>query len=192
MLNLKNITLFENGEPYIGSAECLRYAEFGAIVNLPALPTYREFNDFRILNMTEHFETEFALCVDSHGFIVNPEAWTDEFLKYDFIGAPIWNGEVGNGGFSLRSKRFCDATATLDISVRDEALLKARYIREKDYHNEDFILCIEKRAQLEAMGLTFAPVELADKFSWSKEGGRVYQKPFGVHSQASLDYIREH
>ena len=50
------------------------------------------------------------LIIQHDGFILNHKAWDNEFLNYDYIGAPVyWMGnkliEVGNGGFSLRSKK---------------------------------------------------------------------------------------
>ena len=55
-------------------------------------------------------KTEFMLGIHDDGFVINPNLWTDQFLKYDYIGAP-WSHtipyygqkyRVGNGGFSLR------------------------------------------------------------------------------------------
>jgi hypothetical protein len=43
------------------------------------------------------YDTEFAILVHEDGFIVNPECWSDEFLKYDYIGAP-W--PIPNDDFS--------------------------------------------------------------------------------------------
>src|SRR6201981_3554208 len=59
---------------------------------------------------TDHF-----LLIQWDGHAVNGDAWTDEFLAYDYIGAP-WpqhpeEYRVGNGGFSLRSKRLARCLA---------------------------------------------------------------------------------
>src|SRR5262249_57014048 len=52
---------------------------------------------------TDHF-----LLIQWDGHPVNADAWTDEFLAYDYIGAPWqWYSpetRVGNGGFSLPSQ----------------------------------------------------------------------------------------
>ena len=38
-----------------------------------------------------------------------PEAWTDDFFNYDYIGATWDDGVVGNGGFSWRSRKLYGA-----------------------------------------------------------------------------------
>lgn len=55
------------------------------------------------------------------GLPINPHLWKDEFLQYDYIGAPWGPKEggyysaaqftgrrIGNGGFSLRSRKFLE------------------------------------------------------------------------------------
>ena len=63
------------------------------------------------LLLKKYIDTDFCLIIQGDGFVIHPENWTDEFLKYDYIGAP-WRNlahysfiRVGNGGFSLRSKK---------------------------------------------------------------------------------------
>jgi hypothetical protein len=52
---------------------------------------------------------DFNLIIHADGFAVNSEAWTSEFLNYDYIGARWGDGIVGNGGFCLRSRKLYDA-----------------------------------------------------------------------------------
>ena len=65
--------------------------------------------------MWEYVDTPFALVCQHDGFILNKNAWNDEWLKNDYIGchSNCWsgwgeNGQGGNGGFSLRSKRLME------------------------------------------------------------------------------------
>jgi hypothetical protein len=59
--------------------------------------------------------TSFQMSIEMDGFPVHPENWSDEFLQFDYIGAP-WPPEVvpdqgsrvGNGGCSMRSRRFIE------------------------------------------------------------------------------------
>jgi hypothetical protein len=60
--------------------------------------------------------TSHALLMEWDAGVCNPEMWRDEFLEYDYIGAP-WNADmgrgwpgytVGNGGFALVTKRLID------------------------------------------------------------------------------------
>jgi hypothetical protein len=105
---------------------------------------YQEYSLFVIYALHQFIDTEFVIIVQEDGWVLNGEAWSDEFINYDFIGAPIhlarvtdesgesrvyqgfgWtqfsNNEkfkienVFNGGFSLRSKRFLEAPARFKI-----------------------------------------------------------------------------
>ena len=63
---------------------------------------------FIVKDLVKHIDTDFVLICQHDGFILNPKAWTDDFYLYDYIGAPWWHQDhkaVGNGGFSLRSKK---------------------------------------------------------------------------------------
>jgi len=109
--------------------------------------------------MPTYINTDFSLYIQSDGFAVNKNAWDDRFLDYDFIGAP-WpfhqeDGNVGNGGFSIRSNKLHKALLELDIPLE----LLAR-------EPEDYIICtIYKKELEEKHGIKFAPEELACKFS---------------------------
>jgi len=104
---------------------------------------------------------DYNLMIQWDGFAVNPDAWTDEFLEYDYIGAVwSWNhdiygtrNQVGNGGFSLRSKKLYQAI--LDFKMM-----------EKPLESEDDMICRIYGDELkEKYGIKFAPNELADRFS---------------------------
>lgn len=182
----------EDGAAQRAIYESLGGLNYRAVTWIRPLPSYREYNEFIINGLHKEFDTSHVLLIQQDGFPVNPAAWTDDFLQWDYLGAVMWTGHVGNGGFSLRSKRFCEATATLDLSVRDDKERRRFGIDEKDYHNEDLFLCIERRKDLEAMGMKFAPVELADKFSWEMSPMRpLYPGSFGFHSKASMAYLQQ-
>jgi hypothetical protein len=116
--------------------------------------------------------------VQHDGYVLNGGAWTDDFLKYDYIGAP-WGGVnlVGNGGFSLRSRRLLEACSRMD----------------GEPHPEDDFICRRHRKDLENLGMRFAPKELADRFAvegasfvwrdyaWNSDG-RYWSNQFGFHS----------
>ena len=61
----------------------------------------------------DHISTAHALCIQWDGYVLNAQAWDASFLDYDYIGS-VWpqfgdGHRVGNGGFSLRSKRLLEA-----------------------------------------------------------------------------------
>lgn len=119
--------------------------------------------------MANHVKTEHALIIQHDGLIINPDKWTEEFLKFDYIGAP-WghrSGLVGNGGFSLRSLRLMKE-------------LQRPYYDE--IHPEDDRICRLYGTELIEKGFKFAPRLLAEKFSWEPNGYRpTEQRPFGMH-----------
>ncbi|MEI6316548.1 MAG: DUF5672 family protein [bacterium] len=173
--------------------------EFGAVKLLTSLPTddprkieihhinsIEDFSKFCICDLYKYVETEYVLLIQHDGFILNPNSWTDEFLKYDYIGAPwlvadwsvrdfdfpeklLGTWVVGNGGFCLRSKKFLETSARL----ASEAIFKK-------YHPEDVVMCVWDRDKLENEGILFAPVDIAKQFS--VEGDDIaYDKQFGFH-----------
>jgi len=83
----------------------------------------KDYNRFVLEDLAGYIDTSHCLIVQNDGFIINPHLWTDEFLNYDFIGAPwsmyqmrVWgrSNRIGNGGFSLRSKKLLQYTQSLD------------------------------------------------------------------------------
>lgn len=95
-----------------------------------------------------------VLTIHGDGFIQNPMAWDNEWLKLDMLGA-TWvykDGlNVGQGGFSLRSKKFIEICSRLDIT---------------DFHPEDCKLSRKYRPFLEKeFGLVWGTEEQANRFS---------------------------
>lgn len=158
------------------------------VVRVNEINSKEKYSEFIIKELHKYVDTPYMLIFQSDGYILNPEAWTDEFLNYDYIGA-TWgykdNRNVGNGGFSLRSKKLMEAVSKLC----------------KEYMPEDYQICRAYRSQLEAMGFKFAPEELANKFAIEAysvhgfEGANKYGGQFGFHgwnvdfSTANLSHI---
>jgi hypothetical protein len=100
------------------------------------------------------------LLVQWDGYVVDPSAWSAEFLQYDYLGAK-WHWftdgmTVGNGGFTLRSKRLLDLLASGRLAV-DTSI------------NEDVLICRVHRPVLERdYGICFAPESIADRFSYER------------------------
>ena len=129
------------------------------IIEIPDIKGIRgpnSYSHFCVKELGKYITTDFCLVVQHDGFILNPEMWTDEFLKYDYIGAAWPDGyyvnRVGNGGFSLRSKKFLDAC--IDI-FKDEDIMD----------NEDLLICVLRYEDFIKRGIKYAPVNLAVKFS---------------------------
>jgi hypothetical protein len=192
-----------NIERLILAAEiCTEHFEFAAVKLLSSLPapahtsrveiahigSEAEYSEFVIRHLAPHVDTPHVLIIQYDGFILNPSAWEDEFLEYDYIGAPwhirashihrhgfpeefLGTWRVGNGGFSLRSKRLLEECAHLAA--------QGVFV---EYHPEDVQVCIHHRTALERKGVKYAPVELAKRFSYESDGtGRVWSGEFGFH-----------
>jgi len=99
--------------------------------------------------------TPFVLRVEWDAGISDPEMWMDEFLEYDYVGAPWpWHQDlsVGNSGFCLLSRKL----------LRFLQINPKRFPFKLDW---DDVLCREYRPALESEGFRWAPEELAGRFS---------------------------
>jgi len=160
------------------------------VVNIEKLD-YIGYSRFMFHRLKDYIKSDFALVVQHDGYVVRPESWNDEFLGYDYIGAPWPKGahftpegvevRVGNGGFSFRSRKLLEAPAKLGLSLEAHS---------SGYHNEDGFLCIEYRAALEKAGIRFAPVEVAARFSREKRLPDSVRYPFGFHNLDNLPSVR--
>jgi len=191
-LKLKNVTLIaiatKDGDVE-KAAEALKYSakdiDFAEIKlvshykpdNLPdyikyeyvhKMNTIDDWNHYLFYYMWQHVDTEFGLLVHSDGFVVNPDMWRDEFLHYDYIGAP-WsvptrndifrdiNGElirVGNS-VSIRSRKLMKLP--LDINIP--------WLRYEENYNEDTQICIHNRHHFLKHGIKYADLNIAKYFS---------------------------
>lgn len=120
----------------------------------------------------QRVETTHFLMVQWDSGIVSSAQWNDEFLGYDYVGAPWgWHGdayEVGNGGFSLRSRRLMQHIA----EQREKFPLG---------HPEDDFLCRRYRPELERTGFRWAPIDAALRFSFERSGFSGPDRHFGYH-----------
>src|SRR5262249_12882229 len=79
------------------------------VETLPIAPlrSVAEYSEFVLKRLVDYVDTPHVLLVQWDGFVLNPGAWREDFLSYDYVGAPWpWHQDgrnVGNGGFSLRS-----------------------------------------------------------------------------------------
>ena len=131
---------------------------------------------FMLKQIKQYIDTDFCLSVHDDGFVINPQLWQDEFLKYDYIGAPWAQGYVGNGGFTLRSKLFMDICQEIPWNGEHD-----------DWHT-----CVTHRDHFISRGCKFAPMDLAVQFSL--EGmipGYPYNLDncFGFHGRGEVEYL---
>lgn len=190
MLDLSSITLLcvDTRSPELAEwalARCLRQARFAKAVlmtNLaavsrrqpgieyvqaPPITSTRDYSQLMLTGIAPHVVGSHVLVIQWDGFILHPELWDPVFLDYDYIGA-VWPQfpatPVGNGGFSLRSRRLIDCLHDERITIR---------------HPEDKCICITNRRILEAdFGIRFASAEVAERFAVERTP---WHPAFGFH-----------
>ena len=137
------------------------------VVGIPPLPSPAAHSQFLLKSLVQHIETDHVLLVQWDGYVINPDAWSREFACYDYIGARWpWASDgnaVGDGGFSLRSRRLLLALCDPRIVVGGK---------------DDDTICRHQRSLLEReFQLEFAPPAIADRFSFHAD--TPVGRPFG-------------
>jgi tetratricopeptide (TPR) repeat protein len=139
------------------------------IAVIPPLASRDAYSDFVLKSLLPQVSTSHVLLVQWDGYVINPAAWDPAFLECDYIGAKwFWHEDgmrVGNGGFSLRSRRLLEALqdpAIVRIDAEDTTIGRSfRPLLEREY------------------GIRFGSEALADRFSF--EVSYPVGKPFGFH-----------
>ena len=153
-------------------------------------------NRFLMEDLHKYFETSHCLYVEADSFVVNTDLWKEEFLEFDYIGAP-WPNKiqmnpnlilnmkencVGNGGFSLRSRKLLKTTAKINFDS-----LKFQIA------NEDVIICHYLYKEMIDKGIRFAPPKLAAQFALEDDVNHLYGQDvnsvFGFHAKHMRDYF---
>jgi len=199
-LKLPDVTLVmvetrEHALARMAIEDCLRVAEFGDVLVLTDKPMFFDFMQSYCSQCQIHtvpdwpdkvgwsrawwfdvppkLRTSQTLNIQWDSWIWDVSMWRDEFLKYDFIGAPWWYKDGkndGNGGFCLKSTRL------------------ARYIakhRDKypcDTPVDDDLLCRKYRPALEDAGFVWAPERVAFDFAFECTRPSATSRHFGFHA----------
>lgn len=139
--------------------------EFVPIARLTSAAAYSRFI---LSDVIDHIRTSHCLIAQWDGHVLSAERWCEGFLEYDYVGAswPQFDDgfEVGNGGFSLRSRRLMHLCRDAEF---------------RQGHPEDIAICRTNRVWLEQQGMRFAPVAVADRFSCERTGDPA--ATFGFH-----------
>ncbi len=189
-LDLSQITLFcfENREPTLAEwaiRRCLEHVCFKNVVlvtNLalvknstpeieyvqaPKIRSVKDYSRWMMTELLQYVTGTHVLVIQWDSFVINPDLWSPDFLKYDYIG-PVWphhpETPVGNGGFSLRSIGLLKALTDPAIKIG---------------HPEDYYICAENKQLLESeYSIQFAPVAIAEQFAVERT---VWHPAFGFH-----------
>jgi len=146
-------------------------SNFCKVTPIEKIKSTQEYSQFILKKLNAYINTDFALIIQWDGYVLDASAWHDCFTEYDYIGAKwAWHKDgfnVGNGGFSLRSKRLLDATSDPKFIANPVS-------------PEDEQICRANRAFLtNQFGIKFASENIADLFSYERT---FLDKPtFGFH-----------
>jgi tetratricopeptide (TPR) repeat protein len=143
--------------------------EYVEVMGISPIASREAYSNFVLKQLLPFVHTEHLLLVQWDGYVINPNAWNTAFLECDYLGAQwFWHGDqmrVGNGGFSLRSRRLLAALCDPRIVLVDA---------------EDTTICRTFRPLLEREhGIRFGSEALADQFAF--EAAYPIGKPFGFH-----------
>ena len=184
-INFKNVKLFTNIDIKNDNIETVKIDKLD----------YIGYSKFIVYDLYKYIDTDYALIIQDDGFVVNPNKWDNEFMKYDYIGAPFPIPSlddnisyrdpfgnlirVGNGGFSLRSKKILSLATELNLEWKS-------YF---GYYNEDGFYCVHNKHTYEENGCVYAPVEIAARFSHENQTSETTGiEPFGFHGKRSQYY----
>lgn len=162
-----------------------------------------EYSHFLLSELPQYVKTDHCLVIQNDGYIINPDLWDDSFLEYDYIGAPwppalplmnpqgqptqamnLAKTRVGNGGFSLRSKKLLDLCSLIDIRSL-----------QLPTQSEDLVICHFYHEWFASQGIQYAPVEVASKFSFEcqiPEGRREIGQTLGFHGKPHVDAANQY
>lgn len=155
-----------------------------------------DYSHWILKNLKNFVSTDYCLVQQWDSAVLDESYWDASYFDYDYIGAP-WSMDgphrVGNGGFSLRSKKMLEESSKIA-----DLLPQGQFITG----NEDYFICVTARKYLEMKKIKFAPLEIARKFSVERpiaEYPHDYNdlstyKSFGFHggfNQAALNLINE-
>jgi hypothetical protein len=147
-------------------------------VKIPVIRDIETYNHIVLEQLPEQLQTDHVLIAQYDGFVVDGKAWRDEFLQVDYLGA-VWpqftHLRVGNGGFSLRSRKLVEAAASL------------AHWRAAGEPEDVFIGRIARPALEMRHGCVFADEALAQAFS--TEAAIAQPASFGFHGVMHLPVV---
>lgn len=152
-------------------------------IKIPHIDSIKSYNRFMLTELVNYIDTSFCLVTQNDGFVINPHLWNDKFCDYDYIGAPwskyainVWGrtNQIGNGGFSLRSKKLM------------------LHIKNKNNLNFDIAEDVTISRIIESDSFSYPNVKLATEFSFECPVEDIpfdLNKCFGFHGTMIYDNL---
>jgi len=140
-----------------------------------------DYNFMMVKHLWPFIRTEHVLVVQYDGMAVHKQYWQDRFLDYDYIGA-VWpwphhppGFKVGNGGFSLRSRKLLN-------TLKDKRVIQ----RPNLPMYEDLYIGVHYKDFLVEQGIRIADEATAAEFSQEHPPGA--HATFGFHGTFNVPY----
>ena len=171
---------------------------------------YQQYSMFMMYCLASFIQSDYVLCVQDDGWAFNNNAWSDDFLNFDYIGAinevglvtPTldtdpgfrFNGMLVRGDWEWLKENKPIGVFNGGFSLRSKKYLNTprdlglSYVFDDNpiRQNEDLQLCLFMREYLESSGIKYPPVEVAKKFSiehvWPQDSGIDTTHIFGIHA----------
>ena len=154
-------------------------------IEIPPFKSVGEWGRFVVFDLHRYIDSEFILLIHADGFVVNPDKWRNEFLEFDYVGAPwplprdyfSYRDYYGNiirvgNSVSLRSARILRLPSQLNLP----------WSSDHGYFHEDGYLCVQNRHILQEYNVRFAPLSVSVHFSRERT---LYEnkhiEPFAFH-----------
>lgn len=144
----------------------------GEWVQLPEM-SHKDAMCIQTKTMGAFLRTGYMLNIEPDGFPLHPERWSDDFFSWDYVGAPwgpgIFNshvGRVGNGGCTLRSRKFIDAVKGLE------------YPKGFEWGDQWWTRIPHVHKAVVDAGCKYAPIDVAIRFAYE---GPVPEFPVWLH-----------
>jgi hypothetical protein len=189
MIENKSITLFTVGwgdeiakvKPILDYCKEI-FPYFDEVIFYDKITNLYDYNKFFVEELNNVINTDFVLTIQSDGYILNPSKWDNYFLKFDYVGAPWpWYSLCGNGGFSLRSKKFLEFSSLLKYN---------RTHHEYTLCPEDYFLCVKNRDYFINNKCKFSSMDVGLRFSFEHHiplmPNHKINDSFGFHGKHNL------
>ena len=187
MLKLPQVSLialsgigYQTGKNIKALQSSCNQIEFGAVKYIQdgKIDSISKWNYEVFYNLGDYVQTEFALLIHSNGFVVNPECWKDEWLKYDYCGSPF---PLPQDDYSYRDINGIIQRVGNSVGLRSKKLMqlpKKLGLKWQKFHgwdNEDGAYSVNYRHIFEENGCKFMPFQEALYF------GREHELPENQH-----------
>jgi hypothetical protein len=151
------------------------------LVFVSEIKSISDYSYFILAKLDNYIHTNFCLITQWDSWVIDSAFWDPDYLNYDYIGA-IWTNfsekQIGNGGFSLRSKKLLESSKDLIMSNPNFTIPLI----------EDVYICREKRNIFEQKyQIKFPTNEIANRFSI--EGSQVPFRSFGFHGMSNFNFV---